>query len=245
MEDRSSLTRRRLLVAAVGSVTVVGGVAASAPSASNNAVRLPTVATSRRWEFFSPSEASFVDAAVDRLIPRDVLGPGAAEAGVTVFIDRQLAGPYGRAADWYMAGPWADGTDEQGYQLRQTPAELYRSAIVAVDDHSRRVAGRPFVLLPGAQQDDFLHAVESGRVDFGPRGSAKAFFKLLWQNTQEGFFADPLYEGNRGFAGWKLLGYPGPRYNYVGAIRHYGERYPLPTVGLMGRDPAKRPRGSA
>ena len=54
------------------------------------------------------------------------------------------------------------------------------------------------------------------------------------------YFADPMYEGNRGFAGWKLVGYPGPRYNYDNEIRHYGQPYPLPTVGLLGRDPSRR-----
>ena len=66
--------------------------------------------------------------------------------------------------------------------------------------------------------------------------SAKAFFDMLWQNTKEGFFADPMYLGNRNFVGWKLIGFPGPRYNYVDEIEHYGERYALPTVGLLGRD---------
>lgn len=59
---------------------------------------------------------------------------------------------------------------------------------------------------------------------------------MLWQNTQEGFLADPMYGGNRGFAGWKLIGFPGPRYNYVEEITQYGKPYPLPPVGILGRD---------
>ncbi len=239
-EDRSVLTRRRLLVAAAGSVTLVGGFAANGSSRADHAARLPAVATGRHWEFINTNEAAFIDAAVDRLIPRDVLGPGALEAGVTAFIDRQLAGPYGRAADWYMQGPWVDGTPQQGYQRRRSPSEVYRAAILAIDDRTRRGMNTAFAELAPADQDEWLHALENGRVDLGDV-SAKTFFTLLWQNTQEGFFADPIYLGNRGFAGWKLIGYPGPRYNYDGAIRHYGERYPLPTVGLMGRDPSRQP----
>ncbi len=194
----------------------------------------------QRYIFFAPAEASFVNAAVARLIPADALGPGAPEAGVPVFIDRQLAGPFGDAVDWYMGGPWADGTEEQGYQSRLTPAGVYRAAISAIDAHTQRTFGKAFAALTAAQQDDLLHALEDGKLELSGV-SAATFFKLLWNNTQEGFFADPIYEGNRGFAGWNLIGYPGPRYNYVGAIRHYGERYPLPTVGLMGRDSTKRP----
>src|SRR5581483_10183894 len=73
-------------------------------------------------KFFTPDEAAFIDAAVARLIPADDLGPGAKEAGVTVFLDRQLAGPYGHAETWYMSGPWHDGTKSQGYQSRLNPA---------------------------------------------------------------------------------------------------------------------------
>src|SRR5437660_651170 len=54
-------------------------------------------------------EMAFVDAAVARIIPNDDLGPGAKEAGVGLFIDRQLAGPYGRGETWYMQGPWREG----------------------------------------------------------------------------------------------------------------------------------------
>ena len=31
----------------------------------------------------------------------------------------------------------------------------------------------------------------------------------MWRNTDEGYFADPLYGGNRDKVGWKLLGFPG------------------------------------
>jgi gluconate 2-dehydrogenase gamma chain len=193
-------------------------------------------------QFLSASERAFVDAAIDRLIPSDALGPGAVEAGVTLFIDHQLAGPYGAAADWYMLGPWAKGTPQQGYQQRRTPAEVYRAAIAAVDIHSRRASNKVFFALGGDEQDSLLHALENGTLDLGDV-SAKTFFTLLWQNTQEGFFADPLYLGNRNFIGWKLTGYPGARYNYDAAIRRYGQRYPLPTVGLMGRDPSRQATG--
>jgi gluconate 2-dehydrogenase gamma chain len=204
--------------------------------------RLPVVDARPGYVFLGAAEAAFVDAAVNRLIPADALGPGAVEAGVTVFIDRQLAGPFGKARDWYMQGPWSNGTEQQGYQLRRTPAEVYRAAIAAIDEHARKSSGDLFAALRADRQDALLHALEDGKLELGDV-APKTFFDLLWQNTQEGFFADPLYLGNRGFTGWKLIGYPGPRYNYVGAIRHYGERYRHETVGLMGRDPSRQPAG--
>lgn len=237
----TDLTRRNLLrlTAGLGSATLLSGCGdgswrIGSARASNGRDGHPS------YVYFTPAEVAFVDAAVARLIPTDALGPGAAEAGVTVFIDRQLKGPYGQAVDWYMAGPWADGTEQQGYQLRLTPAQLYRDAIRAIDDHCRKTFDqKPFAALSTDDQDSLLHDLEQGHPDL-KAAHGKPFFQLLWQNTQEGYFADPLYEGNRGFAGWNLVGFPGPRYNYVDDIRRYGQPYPLATVGLLGRDPSRR-----
>lgn len=189
--------------------------------------------------YFTQQETAFVDAAVARLIPKDELGAGAKEAGVTHFIDRQLGGPYGRAQTWYMQGPWRDGTKQQGYQLKLTPAEFYRVAIADIDEHCRKsYGGKTFAQLDAATQDKVLHGIEKGDIELA-HVPAKQFFDMLWHNTQSGFLADPMYGGNRDFSGWKLIGFPGPRYNYVAEIEKHGERYTQPTVGIMGRN-AKR-----
>jgi gluconate 2-dehydrogenase gamma chain len=190
----------------------------------------------RAAAYFEPGEMEFVRAATARLIPTDALGPGAGKAGVPDFIDRQLAGPYGRAERWYMQGPWPRGSGSQGYQLRYTPAQIYRQAIAGIDRHCQATYRQPFARLGADRQDEVLHALEDGKVDLGDLPST-TFFDLLWQNTQEGFLADPVYGGNRDFAGWKLIGFPGPRYNYVREIGEYGKPYRQPYVSLIGRDP--------
>jgi gluconate 2-dehydrogenase gamma chain len=203
---------------------------------------LPPPVTPGAYAYFTQPEIAFLDAALSRLIPADALGPGAKEAGVTFFIDQQMAGPFGRAETWYMQGPWKDGTDEQGYQLKLTPAQLYRVGIEGTDDYCRRTFNKKnFAQLGAADQDKVLHGLEKGEIELSG-APAKEFFSMLWQNTGEGFFADPIYGGNRDFAGWKLLGFPGPRYNYVNEIEQYGKPYTLPTVGLMGRNgsPARK-----
>ncbi|WP_343882492.1 gluconate 2-dehydrogenase subunit 3 family protein [Rhodanobacter caeni] len=194
--------------------------------------------------FFTPQEAAFIDAATQRLIPADTLGGGANEAGITTFLDLQLAGAYGRAERWYMQGPWPSGSDQQGFQLKYTPAQIYRDAIKRVDAHCRQQHGKPFAQLDGARQDELLHALEQGKLDLGDI-PAKTFFTMLWQNTQEGYLADPAYSGNRDFAGWKLIGFPGPRYNYVEDIEQFGKPYQAPFVSLVGRDPSAYLRGES
>lgn len=186
--------------------------------------------------FLDTNERSFVRAAVDRLIPADALGPGAAEAGVDAFIDAQLAGPFGQASGIYMQAPFRLGSKEQGYQLPFTPAQIYRIGIQRVDEHCRKAHGNAFARLQPEQQDEILHDLENGKIDLGEIPSTN-FFNLLLQNTKEGFLADPIYGGNRDFAGWKLIGYPGPRYNYVDEIGKFGQPYQAPFVSLGGEHP--------
>ena len=193
---------------------------------------------------FSEAEKSFVDAATQRLIPADALGAGANEAGITQFIDLQLASAYGRAERWYMQGPWPTGTDQQGFQLKYTPAQIYREAIAGIGKHCTQQYGKPFAQLTAAQQDEVLHALEDDKIKLA-NVPAKSFFALLWQNTQEGYLADPAYGGNRDFAGWKLIGFPGPRYNYVEEIDKFGQPYTQPFVSLVGRHPDARSRGES
>ena len=79
-------------------------------------MRQAAAAQPRPYMFLSQAEVAFIDAAVSHLIPKDELGPGAKEAGVTYFIDQQLFGGYGSMARKYTQGPWPEGTPQQGYQ---------------------------------------------------------------------------------------------------------------------------------
>lgn len=230
-------TRRDLFrtTAAVGAAGIARWFAPhAAVAAEAQSLLPPRVDDAFTWA--TEAERAFLEAAVDRLIPSDDLGPGAREAGVAFFIDQQMGGPFGRGETWYMPGPWKEGSAEQGYQLKLTPAQLYRASIAAIDSYCLAHHGEKiFAQLDAKTQDDVLRGLEKGAIELdGP--PAKAFFDLLLQNTNEGFFADPIYGGNRHFAGWKLVGFPGPRYNYVNEIGRFGEPYRLPPVGLAGRD---------
>ena len=160
------------------------------------------------YGYLTPGEIRFLDAAVERLIPTDELGPGAKDAGVTCYIDRQLSGTWGVHGRNYRSGPWPEGTPEQGFQSRLVPQEIYRIGIREINDHCRAKYEKPFDQLQASRQDEVLKALEKGEIEL-PSLSSKLFFTLLWRNTEEGFFADPLYGGNRGKVGWKLVGFPG------------------------------------
>jgi len=231
VKDFASISRRSLLNAALF-IPTASMLGCSSPQKSSQS---EAQESRPGFAFLNPEERAFVETATERLIPDEEDGLGARGAAVAVFIDRQLAGPYGRAEHWYMQGPWATGFPEQGYQLKLTPGELYQAAIREVNAWCQKNHGKAFAGLPSTEQDDVLHGLESGEIELA-NVPAKVFFTMLWNNTVEGFLADPMYGGNRNFTGWKLVGFPGPRYNYSSEIEQYGKPYTLPTVGILGRN---------
>jgi gluconate 2-dehydrogenase gamma chain len=214
----------------VSALTVTHGMPWSAGTA-----KPPVQVRPGPWTFFTADEASLVEAVVDRLIPPDDLGPGGKDAGCAVFIDRQLSGPYGRDDGLYLKPPFMPGASTQGYQMPQSPAGRYRSGLRAIADYVKTAFGASsFHELAAADQDKVLTGLESGSIALKETDGAQ-FFALLLQNTQEGFFADPIYGGNRDMSGWKLVGFPGARYDYRDWVERHNERYPLPPVSIRGR----------
>lgn len=172
---------------------------ASLLSAQHKPVRVPL-------RFFTETEALMVAAAASRIFPTDDSGPGAREAGVAIFIDRQLAGPYGRDRFRYTQPPFEDATPELGYQGSATPRQIYRDGLKGLQG---------FHLLAPAAQDEALRRIESTH-----------FFSLLRQNTIEGMFCDPMHGGNASMIGWQLIGFPGPRMsNFDDIEKYYGKPF--------------------
>lgn len=184
--------------------------------------------------FFTHEECDFIKAAVARLIPNDKLGPGALEAGVPEYIDRQMQTPYGTAANWYMQGPFhPEAAPTLGYQLSLKPFEVYRLGIAEANAFAQNKHSDLFCKLSPEQQDELLGQMESGEADFA-KVPSKIFFALLLQNTREGFFSDPVHGGNQGLAGWKLIGFPGARADFMDWVER-GVRYPFPPVSINGQ----------
>ncbi len=183
------------------------------------------------YSFFNAAEASFVESAVSRLIPKDELGPGALEAGVSYFIDQQLAGSFGTGAKMYRQGPWSEGAAEQGYQLPLTPQQVYRIGIAETNSYCMGKYKKLFSDLPANEQEEVFKGLDSGSIRIDSL-SGKTFFGMLYSNTIEGFFADPIYGGNRNKAGWKLVGYPGVSADYGSAIEEYNKPYRVEPVSI-------------
>jgi gluconate 2-dehydrogenase gamma chain len=192
----------------------------------------PTAVTPGGWKYFTSQEAATVEAFVDRLIPADELSVGGKESGCAVYIDRQLAGPYGRSDGFYMAGPFKEGTKQQGPQSAATPAQIYRKALAALDGACRdKFAGKNFADLADDQKDSVIKGLEDGSLKLDGADS-QDFFKLILKDTQTGFLADPIYGGNKDMASWKMIGFPGAHYDYRDWIDKHNQPVTLPPVGI-------------
>lgn len=230
-------TRRHLLGStafliggAIAHAGVIGGSLPWRPGAGSP----PQPVFPGSWVYFTEAEGRAVEALADRIIPPDPDTPGGKESGSAIFIDRQLAGPYGRSEGLYVRPPFMKGSKQQGPQDEQGPAQQYRAGLAALDQHCRAKHGKPFVELSDAEKDALLSGLESSTVKFDG-ADGKSFFELVLKDVQQGFFADPLYGGNRDMAAWRMIGYPGARYDYRDWVGRHNERFTLPPVGITGR----------
>jgi len=223
-------------VGTVGATGIAAAVGAESPAdaQAQTAAKAPAAApVSHAYTFLTAPEAAFIEAAVDRLIPADDLTPGGTDCGVATFIDRQLAGAWGSGDRTYMQGPWDKGVPTQGYQSPMTPAEFFRAGIAATNAYCRKTLQKEFDRLAADQQVKVLQDMEQGRaaLDGVP---AQEFFNLLLATTMQGFFADPVYGGNRDKVAWKMIGFPGVIAIYSEHIKTYrNKKYDVEPKSIL------------
>jgi gluconate 2-dehydrogenase gamma chain len=194
---------------------VVGGAAAATTTTN---LDLTTAAQAQQaaaapvatgYSFLNLEEAAFVEALVDHMVPADDLTPKGTDIGINIYIDRALAGAWGKGDRLYNQGPWKPGVPSQGYQLPLTPAQLYRAGIAATNVQCHKAYGKSFDRLDEKQREEVLVGLSSGKLTFEGGLPARVFWTTLYQTVMEGMFADPIYGGNRDKVGWKLIGFPG------------------------------------
>jgi len=235
MADDAVPRRKFLVGAGVAGTALATGMAESAlaqqtpPAAPAGARPTPDA---EPFVTLTGLEAAFIVAAVDTLIPADELSPAGSDCGVAVFIDRQLGSAWGGGAKMYRSGPYQKGKPEQGYQLPLTPREFFAAGIAAANAWTRKTYGKDFDRLSAPEREAALKTMEEGKAQF-PGFTSTMFFNALLQISMEGFFADPIYGGNRHMASWKMIGYPGLPATYREEIRTYfGKKYDKPPHSI-------------
>jgi gluconate 2-dehydrogenase gamma chain len=231
--DASPIPRRSFLLGAGTAVAAGLSPAANAQTPTVAAAAPAAIAAEPEPLLtLTPTEHAFVAAAVDTIIPADALSPSGSDCGVAVFIDRQLAGAYGSGARLYRDGPFPKGKPELGYQLALNPREFFRAGIAAANDWTRKTYGKDFDRLAEPEREAAMKAMEAGKAEFAGFTSSM-FFDALLQISMEGFFADPIYGGNRDKAAWKMVGYPGLPATYREEFKTYlGKKYDKPPRSI-------------
>ena len=162
--------------------------------------------------FFNDDDSRTIKAFTERLMPGEPGKPGATDADVLNYIDLALAGAY---------------SDQQ---------DFYRRGVAQLDAHCMAAYSKPFRNLAAAQQDEAIGALEHGKAPEFVWPTAQAFFNTVRTHTMEGMFADPVYGGNRDFAGWRLVGFPGAQMQFTEQDMHSKEAFTRePIVGLQSR----------
>lgn len=229
MADDNIPIRRRNFLLGAGTAVAASLTPPAAVEAQTSATAPPDA---EPLLTLTQTEHAFFVAAADTLIPADNLSPSGSQCGVATFVDRQLASAYGGGARLYRDGPFPKGKPELGYQLPLNPREFFRAGIAAANEWSRKTYGKDFDRLGEADRETALKAMESGKAEFAGF-SSRMFFNALLDISMEGFFADPIYGGNRDMAAWKMVGYPGLPATYREDIKKYfGKKYDKPPRSI-------------
>jgi gluconate 2-dehydrogenase gamma chain len=175
---------------------------------------------SEHGAFFNHADAATIAAFTERLMPSAPDKPGARDADVLNYIDLALAGAYSELQDFYRRG------------------------LAQLEAYCRGTYKEPFVRLNPEQQDEVITSLENGQATGFTYPTAREFFGTLRTHTMEGMFADPLYGGNKDFAGWRLVGFPGAQAVFTPTDLQSKDAFTRePIVGLQTI--AKGPAGRA
>jgi gluconate 2-dehydrogenase gamma chain len=216
MKNKNGGSRRAFLVSTVGGAA--GAVATGTGLAQESQKpEKPTAvhthnAAGKLGAFLNQDDSAAIDAFTERLMPGAPGQPGARDAGVLNYIDLALAGAY---------------ADLQ---------EFYRRSCAALEEHCRKTYSKSFAQLTAAQQDSVITAMIEGKASSFTWPTSQAFFNTLRTHTMEGMFADPVYGGNKDFAGWRLVGFPGAQPAFTEADMASREAFTRgPILGLQAQ----------
>ena len=127
-------------------------------------------------------ESEILDALADQIIPPDEFA-GGKDAGVTNYIDKQLAGFYSEHTDMYKKCLDA---------LNKTCVEIY---------------GKEFTALDFKTQFEYLTDIENGKYNERDWNgyTASSFFGTLRDHCLQGYYGSPRHGGNKNYVSYRMM----------------------------------------
>ena len=150
------------------------------------------------WRLFSEKQARTVIAFAEQIIPAGEF-PGATDANVVNFIDKQLIGPYTRFQEDYTHG------------------------LVAIENSAQKMFQKAFADLEWEQQTAFMEHMESGKLpeEFWKEINQRSFFNLMLDHTMQGFYGSPRHGGNKNYVSYKMMRFDYP--HVLGQNRYHSK----------------------
>jgi len=227
---------RRLFLRRIGEVSSVTmalpGLIGSAAAVSSSAgtTDAPEVGSTAHSAYLSlsPLEGASVEALVNVMCPADALTPNGTSCGLHLYIDRQMAGAWGRGDQLYRHGPWRPGKPQHGYQSPLTPEQYVKAGLAAFAHVVQVRTGQALEQLGPLRLDSLLQELADGRLDGAAEYALAAWFNdAFYPLFVQACFADPMYGGNRDKVHWRAIGYPGlPAFHGRDVVQFRGRPYP-------------------
>jgi len=180
----------------------------------------PTLGESLALTYLNDFEARTVEAIAERIIPADGPAGGATQAGVVYYIDRAITGFSTGLQRVYRLGL----RELERFCKQEHSASFVDLTVEQQDAVIRRCYGpetggnetvHPEGLArPGMERQDEGNAGSESQVGINHE-LLHTFFVVVREHTVEGYFCDPIYGGNRGTVGWRLVGFPGAQWGYT------------------------------
>jgi gluconate 2-dehydrogenase gamma chain len=238
--DKPGSDGRRAFLKGAGATVALAGTSAApalAQTPLRDAAAAAAAAAPAGYQSLSLEESATTEALVEHMWPADHLGPSGVELGIATYIDRQLAGAFGRGDRLYLQGPFRKGKAQHGYQLPLTPEGWYKAGIAALNEYCHRTDAKTFDRLAASEREAALVALSSGKANSAGFDLAAWFNGLFYLLFVQGAFSDPIYGGNRGKAAWKLVGFPGlPAVYNRDIVTFRGKRHPKSDAPMSIQD---------
>lgn len=136
----------------------------------------------KRYRCFTDDQAECIAAICEQIIPTDEY-PGAIEAGVMNFIDKQV------------------------YQRFTGDKERYAEGVRALNAYCTETFGKAFAALDWERQTEVLQQMEADRLPgkHWEKIGQRRFFNLVRYHTMMGFYGAPHHGGNKDYVSFRMM----------------------------------------
>lgn len=228
-------TARRLFLRRIGSASgaalaapgLLGGFTATPASAQDATARQAERLHHSGYLSLGPLEAACVEALVNVMCPADAITPNGIDCGLHIYIDRQLAGAWGRGDQLYRQGPWHPGKPQHGYQSPLTPEQYFKAGIAELRQAAQQRTSKAIEQLNASEIEALLQELSAGQMDSHRLALGEWFNEFFYPLFVQACFSDPMYGGNRDKTFWRAIGFPGlPAFNGGNVVQFRGLPFP-------------------